>query len=224
MEILAPAGGIDTIEPAVRAGADAVYLGASAFSARASAKNFDKEELKSTVEYCRQRGVRVYLACNTLVRDDELKKALGLIEYACELPVDAVIIQDIGLAELVKKAAPGLRLHASTQMSVHTLGGVELLAEQGFKRVVLSRELSRDEIAEIAAKSPIELEVFVHGALCMCVSGQCWFSAMLGGRSGNRGACAQPCRLPFSVKGGTGHDLSLKDQSLIACLRELGAG
>ena len=221
MEILAPAGGIDTIEPAVRAGADAVYLGASAFSARASAKNFDKEELKSTVEYCRQRGVRVYLACNTLVRDDELKKALGLIEYACELPVDAVIIQDIGLAELVKKAAPGLRLHASTQMSVHTLGGVELLAEQGFKRVVLSRELSRDEIAEIAAKSPIELEVFVHGALCMCVSGQCWFSAMLGGRSGNRGACAQPCRLPFSVKGGTGHDLSLKDQSLIACLREL---
>ena len=221
MEILAPAGGIDTIEPAVRAGADAVYLGASEFSARASAKNFNKEELKNAVEYCRQRGVRVYLACNTLVRDDELERALGVIEYACGLPVDALIIQDMGLAELVKKAAPGMRLHASTQMSVHTLGGVELLAEQGFKRVVLSRELSRDEIAEIAAKSPIELEVFVHGALCMCVSGQCYLSAMLGGRSGNRGACAQPCRLPFSVKGGTGHDLSLKDQSLTAYLREL---
>ncbi len=221
MEILAPAGGADTIEPAVRAGADAVYLGAVSFSARASAKNFNKEELKNAVEFCRQRGVRVYLACNTLVRDDELKKALEVIEYACELPVDAVIIQDMGLAGLVKRAAPGLRLHASTQMSVHTLGGVELLAEQGFKRVVLSRELSRDEIERIAAKSPIELEVFVHGALCMCVSGQCYFSAMLGGRSGNRGACAQPCRLPFSVKGGTGHDLSLKDQSLIAYLREL---
>lgn len=221
MEILAPAGGADTIEPAVRAGADAVYLGASAFSARASAKNFNKEELKSAVEYCRQRGVRVYLACNTLVRDDEMKRALEVIEYACELPVDAVIIQDMGLVELVKKAAPDMRLHASTQMSVHTLGGVELLAEQGFKRVVLSRELSRDEIAEIVAKSPIELEVFVHGALCMCVSGQCYFSAMLGGRSGNRGACAQPCRLPFSVKGGTGHDLSLKDQSIIAYLKEL---
>ena len=221
MEILAPAGGTDTIEPAVRAGADAVYLGASEFSARASAKNFNKEELKNAVEYCRQRGVRVYLACNTLVRDDELERALRVIEYACELPVDALIIQDTGLAELVKKAAPDMRLHASTQMSVHTLGGVELLAEQGFKRVVLSRELSRDEIAEIAAKSPIELEVFVHGALCMCVSGQCYLSAMLGGRSGNRGACAQPCRLPFSVRGGTGYDLSLKDQSIIAYLREL---
>ncbi len=221
MEILAPAGGADTIEPAVRAGADAVYLGASAFSARASAKNFSREELKNAAEYCRQRGVKVYLACNTLVRDDEIKRALEVIEYACSIPVDAIIIQDIGLVSAVRKAAPDMRLHASTQMSVHTLSGVELLAEEGFKRVVLSRELSRSEIEEIAKKSPVELEVFVHGALCMSVSGQCYFSAMLGSRSGNRGACAQPCRLPFSVRGGTGHDLSLKDQSLIGCLREL---
>lgn len=221
MEILAPAGGFDTIVPAVRAGADAVYLGARELSARANAKNFSDQELKEAVEYCRARGVKVYLACNTLVRDDELKKALGIIEYACSIPVDAVIIQDLGLISLVREAAPEMRLHASTQMSVHTLKGVELLADMGFKRVVLSRELSRDEIAEIAEKSPIELEVFVHGALCMSVSGQCYFSAVLGGRSGNRGACAQPCRLPFSVDGGTGHDLSLKDNSIIQNLREL---
>lgn len=221
MEILAPAGGFDTIVPAVRAGADAVYLGAKELSARAGAKNFSDQELKDAVGYCRARGVKVYLACNTLVRDDELKKALKIIEYACSIPVDAIIIQDIGLISLVREAAPGMRLHASTQMSVHTLKGVELLADMGFKRVVLSRELSRDEIAEIAEKSPIELEVFVHGALCMSVSGQCYFSAVLGGRSGNRGACAQPCRLPFYVDGGTGHDLSLKDNSIIQNLREL---
>ena len=223
MEILAPAGGADTIMPAVRTGADAVYLGAQELSARASAKNFDKNELKEAVEYCHGRGVRVYLACNTLVRDDELQKALDIIKYACEIHVDALIMQDLGLVSLVRSAAPDMRIHASTQMSVHTLKGVELLHRMGFKRAVLSRELSRDEIAEIAAKSPIELEVFVHGALCMSVSGQCYFSAMLGGRSGNRGACAQPCRLPFSVDGGTGHDLSLKDCSIISYLRELEA-
>ena len=221
MEILAPAGGADTIQPAVRTGADAVYLGARELSARASAKNFDKNELKEAVRYCHARGVRVYLACNTLVRDDELKKALDIIKYACEIHVDALIVQDIGLISLVREAAPGMRLHASTQMSVHTLKGVELLHRMGFKRAVLSRELSRDEIADIAKDSPIELEVFVHGALCMSVSGQCYFSAMLGGRSGNRGACAQPCRLPFYVDGGTGHDLSLKDCSIISHLREL---
>lgn len=223
MEILAPAGGADTIMPAVRTGADAVYLGARELSARASAKNFDMDELKETVEYCHGRGVRVYLACNTLVLDDELEKALYIIKQACEMHVDALIMQDIGLVSLVRKAAPDMRLHASTQMSVHTIKGVELLHRMGFRRAVLSRELSRDEIAEIAAKSPIELEVFVHGALCMSVSGQCYFSAMLGGRSGNRGACAQPCRLPFSVDGGTGHDLSLKDCSVVPYLRELDA-
>ena len=221
LEILAPAGGPESVYPAVRLGADAVYLGAQKLSARSSAKNFDKEELRRTVEYCRARGVKVYLACNTLIHDKELEEAAEMIKYACEIPVDALIMQDIGLISLVREAAPDMRLHASTQMSVHTLKGVELLADMGFKRAVLSRELSKKEIAEIAKNSPIELEVFVHGALCMSVSGQCYFSAMLGSRSGNRGACAQPCRLSFSAKGGTGHDLSLKDVSLIEHLREL---
>ncbi len=223
MEILAPAGGMDTIQPAVRTGADAVYLGASKLSARASAKNFSREELKEAVEYCHARGVKVYLACNTLVRDEELPEAMALIEYACQIPVDALIMQDIGLISLVRQAAPDMRIHGSTQMSVHTPKGAELLWNMGFKRVVLSRELSREEIRAIHEACPIELEVFVHGALCMSVSGQCYFSAMLGGRSGNRGACAQPCRLPFSVSGGTGHDLSLKDCSLLPHLRELEA-
>lgn len=221
MEILAPAGGPESVLPAVRCGADAIYLGAWSLSARASAQNFDREQLRQAVEYCHARGVKVYLACNILMFDNELKRAMEIIEYACSIPVDALIMQDVGLVSLVREAAPDMRIHASTQMSVHTPKGVELLSKMGFKRVVLSRELSRDEIYEIAKNSPIELEVFVHGALCMSVSGQCYFSAMLGSRSGNRGACAQPCRLPFSVNGGTGHDLSLKDCSVISHLREL---
>lgn len=221
LEVLAPAGSMESIYPAVRMGADAVYLGATTLSARSSAQNFDRDQLKAAVEYCHARGVKVYLACNTLVHDSELAEAMELIEYACSLPVDALIIQDLGLASLVHSAAPDMRLHGSTQMSVHTLAGVEMLYNMGFKRVVLSRELSEREIEEIAKESPIELEVFVHGALCMSVSGQCYFSAMLGSRSGNRGACAQPCRLPFCVDGGTGHDLSLKDISLIKHLRRL---
>lgn len=221
LEILAPAGGTESVYSAVRTGADAIYLGAWKLSARTSAQNFQREELREAVEYCHARGVRVYLACNTLLRDTELKEAIDIILYACSIPVDALIMQDLGLISLVRQAAPNMRIHASTQMSVHTPKGVELLAEMGFRRAVLSRELSRREIEEIAKVSPIELEVFVHGALCMSVSGQCYFSAMLGSRSGNRGACAQPCRLPFSVSGGTGHDLSLKDNSLIPYLREL---
>ena len=221
LEVLAPAGSMESIYPAVRMGADAIYLGATTLSARSSAQNFNREELKTAVEYCHARGVKVYLACNTLVHDSELTQAMQVIEYACSLPVDALIIQDLGLASLVHKAAPNMRLHGSTQMSVHTLAGVEMLYNMGFKRVVLSRELSEKEIEEIVKESPIELEVFVHGALCMSVSGQCYFSAMLGSRSGNRGACAQPCRLPFCVEGGTGHDLSLKDISLINHLRRL---
>ena len=221
LEILAPAGGPESILPAVRCGADAVYLGAHKLSARASAQNFDRGQLREAVEYCHARGIKVYLACNTLMFDNELHGAMEIIEYACSIPVDALIMQDVGFVSLVREAAPGMRLHASTQMSVHTPKGVEQMAKMGFKRVVLSRELSRSEIEEIAKESPIELEVFVHGALCMSVSGQCYFSAMLGSRSGNRGACAQPCRLPFSVTGGTGHDLSLKDCSLIGHLREL---
>lgn len=215
MEILAPAGSPEALIPAVRCGADAVYLGASRFSARGSARNFDMAALQDAVAFCHTRDVKVHLALNTLIRDDEMADALHIAKDACDLGVDALIVQDLGLVRLLHKKAPGIPLHGSTQMSVHTPGGVRLLAEMGLQRVVLARELSYPEIKEIAASSPIELEVFVHGALCMSVSGQCYFSAMLGGRSGNRGQCAQTCRLPFSCPGGTGHDLSLKDLSLV---------
>mgnify|MGYP002408771205 CR=1 FL=1 len=221
IEVLAPAGSPESLEAAVRAGADAVYLGGSAFSARANAKNFSDEELKSAAEYCHARGVKIYLAVNTLLFDDELYKALKFIKYACSLPVDALIVQDMGLIWLLNKCAPNLKLNASTQMSIHTPLGAFALYKYGIKRVVLARELSLKEIKEIHAASPVELEAFVHGALCMSVSGQCYFSAILGSRSGNRGLCAQPCRLPFSVQGGTGNDLSLKDLSMIRRIDEL---
>lgn len=221
LEILAPAGGIESVYPAVRSGADAIYLGASGFSARSSAHNFTDAQLKEAVEYCHLNGTAVHLACNTLVHDDEIDSAMKLIEYACSIGIDALIMQDLGLIRLVRQACPDMPVHGSTQLSVHTPAGVEHLYRLGLTRAVLSRELSKKEIEEIAKDSPIELEVFVHGALCMCVSGQCYFSAMLGSRSGNRGSCAQPCRLPFSVRCGTGHDLSLKDLSIIEHLREL---
>lgn len=220
-EILAPAGSMESLTAAVRCGADAVYIGAKRYSARASAQNFDKQELEKAVYYCHARGVKVYLALNTLLTDDEMDDAAETVKEACSLPVDAVIVQDIGLASFIRSACPSLRLHGSTQMSIHTPQGAKELYRQGFSRVVLARELSKEEIAEIAESCPIELEVFVHGALCMSVSGQCYFSSLLGGRSGNRGQCAQPCRLPFSVQGGTGHDLSLKDLSLLHHLGEL---
>ena len=224
-ELLAPAGSLEVIYPAVRMGANAVYLGADIFSARGNAGNFNREQLLEAVKYCHARNVAVHLACNTLIHDDEMESALNLIKYACEIGIDAIIIQDIGLVSLIRKAAPNMTLHASTQMSVHTAEAAKMLYDMGFERVVLARELSKTEIKEIADKlksmnCPIELEVFVHGALCMSVSGQCYMSAMLGGRSGNRGLCAQPCRLPFNA-GGNGHDLSLKDLSLISNLREL---
>ena len=205
IEILAPAGSFDSVIAAVRSGADAVYLGEKAFSARSSAKNFDDEELKKATAYCHIHGVK-------------LKKA---IISAAEADVDALIVQNMGVARLAHRLVPDLALHASTQMSIHTASGVKALYEMGFKRVVLAREMSKKEI-EKCCEIPVELEVFVHGALCMCVSGQCYLSAMIGARSGNRGSCAQPCRLPFSVnnqKGG--HALSLKDNSIVNYLNEL---
>lgn len=221
-EVLAPAGSAESLKAAVRAGADAVYLGAQRFSARAGAANFDPEGLKAAVEYCHVRDVKVYLAVNTLLFDSEMNDALALVRGACALPVDALLVQDMGFARLVAQRAPELKLHASTQTGVHTAAGVRALEEAGFRRVVLARELSLKEISEIHRECPgMELEIFVHGALCMSVSGQCYFSAMLGSRSGNRGLCAQPCRLPFAVPGGTGHDLSLKDLSLIPRAAEL---
>ncbi|WP_291502077.1 U32 family peptidase [Acutalibacter sp.] len=221
MEVLAPAGGREALEAAVRAGADAVYLGGPQFGARANAQNFSLEELSEAVRYCRQRGVRVHVTVNTLLKDSELPEALEFVRYLCAIPVDAVLVQDMGLFSLLRERAPKLALHASTQMSLHTPSGVRLIKELGARRVVLARELSLEEIREIGDGVDVELESFVHGALCMCVSGQCYLSAMLGGRSGNRGQCAQPCRLPFGAKGGTGHDLSLRDLSFINSIGKL---
>lgn len=220
-EILAPAGSPECVLAAVRCGADAVYLGLSAFNARRNAENFDFEKLREAIGYCHAAGVKVHVTLNTLVSDDELSMAKELIKHVCQLGADVLILQDVGLAALAKKLAPETERHASTQMSVQTPDGINMLKDWGFSTAVLPREMTREEIINIKKSSDMRLEAFVHGALCMCVSGQCYLSAMLGGRSGNRGLCAQPCRLPFSAPGGTGHDLSLKDLSLVEKVNEL---
>lgn len=223
MEILAPAGSPEALQAALFSGADVVYLGGPAFGARAHARNFSMDELRDAVRFCHARGVRVHVTVNTLLKDSELPAALQFVAQLCQMAVDAVLIQDMGLFSLLRLHAPALPLHASTQMSLHTPSGAAYLQELGAARVVLARELSLNEIREISSASDIELETFVHGALCMSVSGQCTLSAMLGGRSGNRGQCAQPCRLPFAAPGGTGHDLSLKDLSFIREIEQLKA-
>lgn len=217
MEILAPVGSAETVCAAVNAGADAIYFGAGSFNARRNAKNFSDLQIADTVKYCHVRGVRAYLTLNILVCDYEMNDALSVAEFAAKCGIDGIIIQDVGLAKLISERCPSLPLHASTQMSIHSLYGVMQLKKCGYKRVVLSREVSKTElekIAEYANENGIELEIFVSGALCMSVSGQCLFSAMLGSRSGNRGLCAGTCRLPFSVDNGNGYDLSLKDMNL----------
>jgi len=221
-EILAPAGSQESLIAGVRCGADAVYLGGKALSARRNAGNFNDEQLFDAVAYCHSRGVKVYQAVNTLCSDGEFEAAYNTIKNSLAAGVDAFIVQDLGLAKMIRSAFPDARLHASTQMSVMTPKGVEALKEMGFSRVVLPREMTAQEILEIRNSTDTELEIFVHGALCMSVSGQCLLSAMLGGRSGNRGLCAQPCRLPFSADNSSSHDLSLKDLSLIKNLKEIG--
>ena len=221
IEVLAPAGNPAALKAAVFSGADAVYMGGALFSARANAVNFSREEMAEAVRFARERNVRVYVTVNTLLKDDELSEALDFCAFLCELPVDGILVQDIGLFMLLRAACPDMPVHASTQMSLHTPGGAKLLREMGASRAVLAREMSLEEIREISAETDIELEAFVHGALCMSLSGQCYFSAMLGGRSGNRGRCAQTCRLPFAAPGGTGHDLSLKDMSFIDHIEKL---
>ncbi len=214
-EILAPAGSFEALQAAVRSGANAVYLGGKAFNARRNASNFDDDGLKNAVEYCHARNVKVYLTLNTLVGDNEMQTAYDAIKSACDAGVDAFIVQDIGLAALVRRVCSSAVLHASTQMSVQSIEGIRILEKLGFTRAVLPRELSEKEITAISSQTDTELEYFVHGALCMCVSGQCLMSSVLGGRSGNRGLCAQPCRLPFGVNGKGGNNLSLKDLSLV---------
>lgn len=221
IEILAPAGTADSLVAAVRCGANAVYLGTPMLNARRNATNFSFEELPQVVSYCHARNVKVYIVLNTIVLDSEINNALSIIECGCASGADAFIVQDLGMAQLVRATAPTMQIFASTQTSVQTKFGVDLLSALGFSRAILPREMSLAEIENICKTSPIDIEVFVHGALCMSVSGQCYMSAMLGGRSGNRGLCAQPCRLPFGVFGGTGFDLSLKDLSIIEDIPQL---
>lgn len=222
-EILAPAGGMESLIAGVRCGADAVYLGGKAFSARQNAGNFDNEALGEAVEYCHIRGVKVYLTVNILLSDKELEAALFVIQESLNQGVDGFIIQDLGLAQLVKHYFPSAHMHASTQMSITSASGFRVLEHMGFVRAVVPRELSQGEIAAIHKAVPIELEAFVHGALCMCVSGQCYMSAMLGSRSGNRGRCAQPCRLPFYVEEQGRCNLSLKDLSLVEQIHHMAS-
>ena len=221
MELLSPAGRWEAMEAAVQNGADAVYLGCGQLNARRGAENFTPEQLGEAAAYCHLRGVKVYLTVNTLLSDRETYQAEELLRLASRCGVDGAIVQDWGLAALAARVVPDLPLHGSTQMTVHTLAGAEAAARLGMRCVVLGRELDRKAIAFICRRSPIAVEVFVHGALCMCWSGQCAMSALIGRRSGNRGACAQPCRLPYRFDGGKpGHPLSLKD----ACLADhLGA-
>ena len=221
-ELLAPAGGQEALVAAVQSGADAVYMGFGAFNARRSARNFSDEEFRVAVSYCHLRGVKVYLTLNTLVTDRELPLLADAARVASECGVDAILVQDWGVLATLQKIIPDVPLHASTQMSLHTLSGVQEAARLGMTRAVLARELSRGEIAEICKKSPIEIETFVHGALCMCYSGQCEMSAVIGRRSGNRGACAQPCRLPYGFSGkANAHPLSLKDACLAPFVPEM---
>ena len=206
-ELLSPAGDFDCLKAAVSAGADAIYLGGSKLNARESAKNFTDAELKDAINYCHLRGVKVYITLNTVVSDREIANLEPYIKFLAEINIDGIILQSLGLASCVRHIAPQLEIHASTQLSVHSLEGVLQMQELGFSRAVLARELSCENIKYICENSPIEIEAFIHGALCMCYSGQCYFSSVIGQRSGNRGRCAQPCRQPYK----NGYELSLKD-------------
>ena len=216
LELLSPAGSPEALRAAVQSGCGAVYLGWGNFNARRSAKNFSDEEFADAIRYCHLRGIRVFLTLNTLLTDRELPLALDAARTACRLGVDSVLVQDWGLFALLREALPDLPLHASTQMSVFTAGGANEVYVDGCERVVLARECSREDTAAICKACPAEIEIFGHGALCMCYSGQCEMSALIGGRSGNRGTCAQPCRLPYGFNGPAKntYPLSLKDSCL----------
>jgi len=217
IELLAPAGSPEGVRAAVQSGANAVYMGFGTFHARRGAKGFTTDEMAEAIAYCRARDVKTNITLNILTGDRELEAALTDAKFLYEAGADALIIQDIGLARLIHSCAPDFALHASTQMTVHTLDGAKEARELGFSRVVLSRECSRETIRLITEQAEIETEIFIHGALCMCYSGQCYLSAMIGQRSGNRGLCAQPCRLPYQG----GYPLSLKDLALAGHIPEI---
>ena len=216
-ELLAPAGSPEGVRAAVQSGAGAVYMGFGTFNARRNAQGFSHEEMADAIAYCRARTVKSNITLNILVGDRELEDALEDAKFLYEAGADALIVQDLGLARLIHAHAPDFALHASTQMTIHTLDGAKQARDIGFSRVVLSRECSREEVQLITEQAGVETEVFVHGALCMCYSGQCYLSAVIGQRSGNRGLCAQPCRLPYNG----GYPLSLKDLMLAGHVAEL---
>ncbi|MBQ4527890.1 MAG: U32 family peptidase [Clostridia bacterium] len=220
LEILAPGASFIALKAAIDSGADAVYFGGAKFGARANAINLSNDEISEAVVYAHLRGAKLYVTVNTLIGDSELEDAFEFLKFCYEAGVDAVIVQDLGIAQIIKKHFPKMKLHASTQMTIHSLEGVLQAEKLGFDRVVLSRELSFEEIKYIAQRCHAELEVFVHGALCMSYSGQCLFSSFLGGRSGNRGACAQPCRLAYTLMNSQGDTVSEKDKYLLS-LRDL---
>ena len=226
IDLLSPVGDFDCLKAAVQNGANSVYFGADLFSARAFASNFDINTLEKAILYAKTRGVKTNLTLNTLVTDNEFNEAFELAKKAYKFGIDAIIVQDLGLAKQLIKHFPDLDIHSSTQMTAHNLQGVLELQRLGFKRVVLSRELSLQEIEYICKNTNVEIEVFVHGALCISYSGQCLFSSMVGGRSGNRGKCAQPCRLPYKLlendKGiDKGHLLSTRDLCGLNCIPNL---
>lgn len=223
LELLSPAGSPEAVIAAVQNGADAVYMGLGNFNARRGAKNFSDEEFERAVRYCRIRDCKVYVTMNTLVGDREMEEAVRLARRVSELGASAILVQDLGLLSVLRRALPDIPLHASTQMSIHNLAGVEAAAEMGLTRAVLARELSLEQIKFITKRSPIETEIFVHGALCFCHSGQCYMSSLIGRRSGNRGMCAQPCRMEYTMGGRLedSHPLSLKDNCLVDRLREI---
>ncbi len=199
IELLAPAGNFDALKAAVNAGADAIYLAGENFGARAYAKNFSRENLIDAVKFAHLRGVKIHVTAITILSDDELENFADFIKFLKKIHVDAILVQDLGAAKIIQEIAPEIPLHASTQMTIHNLDGVKFLEKIGFSRVVLSRELSLNEIEKISKNSSIETEIFIHGAICVCYSGQCLMSSIIGGRSGNRGKCAQPCRLPYKL-------------------------
>lgn len=222
VEILAPAGSYESLKAAVSAGADAVYIGGTQFGARAYARNLTQEELEEAIDYVHIHGKKIYLTVNTLLKDREINELYEYLKPYYERGLDGVIVQDVGAALYIREYFPGLAIHASTQMTITGKGGASFMKEQGISRVVPARELSLEEIRDMKEKTGLEIECFVHGALCYCYSGQCLLSSMIGGRSGNRGQCAQPCRLPYSVEGGRPCDLmSLKDLCTIDLLPEL---
>ena len=222
LELLSPAGSPEAVIAAVQNGADAIYMGMGNFNARRGAKNFTDEEFEKAVRYCRIRGCKVYVTLNTLVGDREMEAAVAAARLASQKGADAILVQDLGLARAIRQALPDIPIHASTQMSIHNLAGVEAAAEMGLTRAVLARELSLEQIKFISQHASIETEIFVHGALCFCHSGQCYMSSLIGRRSGNRGMCAQPCRMQYSLGGRMDdYPLSLKDNCLVDRLQEI---